>query len=557
MSRAGAASSGPASGLPFAVVLAVIVTALTAHDIAVERGGPGVTCDELYHVGYGKRLVSSLLRHGVRFFERDCIRETFGWSAEGPPVHPPLGNWLLGAFHWLFDPAPHELSRLAITPARLGSAVAFGTLVFSVTWAGIHWYGLAGGLAAGCSLVMMPRLFGHAHLAALDLITALMCTATVLAAARAHEHGKWWSFLLAGMVWGLALLTRFHGLLCAPPVVLWFLWQRRERALLPCLLWLGAGITVFILGWPWLWIDPLENLKLYLVSSTQRAPIHVYYMGKVWADVFVPRHYPWVMFLVTVPVGLLGLGFLAPGAPILARLLPGTGQAGPKAQLSVSHEYLFLGSIVFLLGVFTSPRVPVYDGVRLFLPVYPLWGLLVGRGTQWLWNRLAEHRGSKKVRPPLLLAVFFLLQAVGVLWFRPVWLSYYNLLVGGLAGAARLGFEVNYWGDALTEDILCQAGQQMKDGESLAFAPSLAPYQGIGILISSPCLAEKEISVAGWPGGSRQAPGGARWLIVYHRRADLQQIPQEILDRPAIYEISRQGVWLARLIRLESPSPAK
>lgn len=557
MTRASAASWQKTSGVPFAVALAVIVTALTAYDVAVERGGPGITCDELYHVGYGKRLVSSLSRHGVRFLQRDCIRETFGWSAEGPPVHPPLGNWLLGAFHWLFDPAPEELSRLAITPARLASAVGFGTLVLLVTWAGIRWYGLTGGLAAGGSLVMMPRLFGHAHLAALDLMTALMCTATVLAAAKAHERGKWWSFLCAGIVWGLALLTRFHGLLCAPPVLLWLLWQDRERALLPCLLWTVAGLTVFFIGWPWLWIDPLQNLKLYLLSSTQRVPIHVFYMGKVWADIFVPRHYPWVMFLVTVPVGLLCLGFLAVGAPILARLSSRVRQASDKAHPLAPHDYLVLGCIVFFLAVFTSPRVPVYDGVRLFLPVYPLWGLLVGRGAQWICDQMTEHRLFSRVRPPLLLAVFLFLQAVGVIWFRPVWLSYYNLLVGGLAGAKCLGFEVNYWGDALTEDVLCQASQRMNRGEVLAFGPSLAPYQGIGILISSPCLAEKDISVAGWPSGSRNPPGNARWLLLYHRRADLQQIPEEILTRPASYEISCQGVWLARLIRLDAPSLPK
>jgi len=265
----------PYAGLAAALAVAIGITALTIHDVAVERGGPGVTCDELYHVGYGKRLVSSLLRYGTQFFTRDRIKETFAWSPDGPPVHPPLGNWILGWFHWMFDPAPQELSQLAITPARFGTAVCFGVLVFLVCWAGIHRYGPIGGVAAGCSLALMPRLFGHAHLAALDAITVLMCTATVLAVVVAERSGRWWAFALAGFVWGLALLTRFHGLLCGPPVLLWIFWQRRSRGIIPALCWLASGLLIFYVGWPWLWFDTLQHLRLYLSTSTQRTPIHV------------------------------------------------------------------------------------------------------------------------------------------------------------------------------------------------------------------------------------------------------------------------------------------
>lgn len=539
----------PYARLAAALAVAIGITALTIHDVAIERGGPGVTCDELYHVGYGKRLVASLLRHGSRFFTRECVKETFAWSPEGPPVHPRLGNWILGWFHWLFDPAPQELSQLAITPARFGTAVCFGVLVFLICWAGVHRYGLIGGLAAGCSLVFMPRLFGHSHLAALDAITVLMCTAAVLAVVVAERSGRWWAFALAGSVWGLALLTRFHGLLCGLPILVWIVWQRRSKGVVPAVCWLASGLLIFYIGWPWLWFDTFEHLRLYLSTSTQRTPIHVFYLGRVWDDTLVPRHYAWVMFLVTVPVGLLIAGSIA----IFSNWLP----RSPQGRVSTfvpqmdAADFLFLGTIVFFLAIFTAPRVPVYDGVRLFLPVYSMWSLLVGRGTQLIWewiSRMTWH--CFRYGPHFVLGSLFALQAVGVVAFRPAWLSYYNLLVGGLAGAERLGFEVNYWGDALTEPLLAAAAQRANKGETLVFGPSLAPYQAAGILLGSPALAEKEMVVVGWPAGAKTPPKNARWMVMYHRRADLDQIPEEIRQQPVVSEFSCQGVWLARLIQL-------
>jgi hypothetical protein len=173
--------SRPYSRLSLALLVAVLCTVVTAIDIAPETGGPGVTCDEFYHVSYGKRLVASILANGLGFFRPHCICNTFDWRKDGPPVHPPLGDWILGWANWLFDPKPLDLLPTAIAPARLGTAVCFGCLAFIVGLFCIRQYGLLGGMSAAFSLICMPRLFGHAHLAALDLITALTCTSTIVA----------------------------------------------------------------------------------------------------------------------------------------------------------------------------------------------------------------------------------------------------------------------------------------------------------------------------------------------------------------------------------------
>ena len=43
--------------------------------------------------------------------------------------------------------------------------------------------------------------------------------------------------------------------------------------------------------------------------------------------------------------------------------------------------------MVFVLLVFSLPGTPVYDGVRLFLMVFPLWAVWVGIGAGWLVSR--------------------------------------------------------------------------------------------------------------------------------------------------------------------------
>lgn len=545
--------SRPTSRLALFVVLAALCAGLIAVDIAPEAGGPGVTCDEVYHISYGKRLVASLLAHGPAFFRPTCIQETFGWREGGPPVHPPLGNWILGWANWLFDPEPFNPSRIAITPARLGTVVCFGFLALVVGLFSSMRFGKVGGIGAVASLICMPRLFGHGHLAALDLITALTFTATIAAILWAEDRKRWHWFLVAGVVWGLALLTRFHGLLCAPPIACYLIFRHRQRAFFPLVFWFVAGVTVFFIGWPWLWLDPVGHIQHYFASSTQRIHIHTFYLGRVWNDTLVPWHYPWVMFLVTLPVGLIVLGVLGITSLCSGKRTSGGFQEVHDAQ-STGSDWLVLGTMCFVLFVFSMPGVPVYDGVRLFLPAYPLWAILVGRGTSALWRILCGILKRQFALRALIICIFFGLQAIGTLWFRPVWLSYYNCLVGGLPGAEKLGFEINYWGDALTEPILCEAAKRLQPGEALAFAPSLAPYQAAGITVASPCLTEREVLLRAWSPEIIKEPIKPQWLLVYRRRADLPESLSYFLQEQPVAEISRQGVWLARLIAIPKTS---
>ena len=46
--------------------------------------------------------------------------------------------------------------------------------------------------------------------------------------------------------------------------------------------------------------------------------------------------------------------------------------------------------MLFVLLIFSLPGTPVYDGVRLFLMVFPLWAVWVGIGAGWLVSRAVQ-----------------------------------------------------------------------------------------------------------------------------------------------------------------------
>jgi hypothetical protein len=182
----------------------------------------------------------------------------------------------------------------------------------------------------------------------------------------------------------------------------------------------------------------------------------------------------------------------------------------------------------------------VYDGERLFLHVFPAWSLLIGLGFGWLRDRLsAAHRGQA------LLSAMFAGQVIGLVTTYPFGLSYYNLVVGGLPGARRLGLELTYWGDAVDQVLLDRLARDGEPGDPAALAPTL--YQGQGVMTTgfNRTLAHRKIIL-----GDDVAAMQAEWLILSYRTAYWR--PQWIQRLKAeggqlVAERSRQGVRLSGL----------
>jgi 4-amino-4-deoxy-L-arabinose transferase-like glycosyltransferase len=495
--------------------------------VVLTLGDPGLTIDEPLDVRPGRTYLTTLHATGWRFFSRDVIERVFRDNAE----HPPLGRWLLGLASTLGEPLQVlwrgvDPTGLYVISGRLAPALAFAVLVGIITAESQRRWGRAAGVAAGWSLLVMPRVFAHAHFAALDTFLSLFWTAALLCGARALEPPCTWSKVLAaGLVWSSGLLTKIHAWLLLPVLACWAMarlpWRRALAALS---IWTLAGVSAFVAGWPWLWYDTAARWQAYWGTSVRRTSILVEYFGLIMADRDVPWHYPWLYFAVTVPVGLQCLGAW------------GLVQAWRNRRQD-PFCWLLAATIGVFLGLF-STRIPVYDGERLFLHVFPAWAMLIGLGFSRLWQRWGTARSA-----PVLLGGFLLAQVSGTLIVHPFGLSYYNMVVGGLRGAERLGLELTYWGDAVDRVLLDRLATEADRGASVALAPTL--YQGQGVVTTTGNLVRREVILQ-----DEEALQKAEWLVLSRRRA---YWGPKLLARlgsgegVCVTTRGRQGVWLSSL----------
>lgn len=511
--------------------------------------GPGVTLDEPLYVEIGVYLVRSAKAYGLGFLHPKTVREVWGPGTYYAD-HPPLGRWVLGLAHeWNADPAGPAIQDAAARPA---AAVGFGLTVFLVAWYAARWFGISVGVIAGLALFFMPRQFGHAHLATLETYIALTYSWCVLWIAdrwsssfvvtHAQKMPRKRVAVIGGLLWGIVLLTKIQAVFIAPAVGLWAVWRFGPKVLGRVVLFGVVGFVVFFVGWPWLWLDPLNHLKEFFARTTERQTLYCFYWGERWADRDVPWHYPWVTFAVVVPLGLQLFGILGTvsrwrKSPVVTDQTRGIGDA---------RLQLVLLSILIPLTVFSIPGIRVYDGERLFGVVFPLWAVIIGRGGGLMW-RYASDRLPTPTGPAVVIAVLAA-QVWGLIAYHPCQLSYYSLAIGGLSGADRLGFERTYWAESLTDSFQRRIVEVVPKGSTIDVAPVLHPIYLSHVLEQSPILKSAEIQLAAY---DDKQPGRSRYVLMFHRKAD----PWGSLLPPpngteTLAEMKRGSVPLATLYRL-------
>lgn len=528
--------------MAFAATLAVASTIDVADDFSWSAQGPGLTFDEGFNIEVGVYLVKSYLAAGISGLhpetQLDIYRDPFY-----NPDHPPLGRILLGlsneAFHtW----APSSADRPYVASAsRLASAIEFGILVLLIGLYTRKWFGPTAGNAAMIAFCCMPRCFAHAHIASLETCTSLMYVWFLLRLADAAAKRRQFAVtLIPSVLLGLAFLTKIHAVFLLPVIVVWGFYHWGWRACAPLLgTVLIAGI-VFFIGWPWLWIDPWEHLGQYFGRTTDRTSLNCFYMGQKFADRAVPWHYPFVMFLTTVPAGLLVAGFIG--------MFNRTGDENTRLALFDVRTQLLFGAWLLPLIVFALPGVTVYDGDRLFLMCFPLFAVFAGLGADRILQVVGRKYGSMATVG--LLSLTLVGPVYNLITLHPCQMSYYSELTGGLWKADELGFESTYWGDSLTPDFVREIASQIPENGSVDVAPVLHPLQLDFMKQGSWFRNRPDIQLKAY---DDQKPDPSPYVLVIHRKAD----PWASLSPPpegteVLGQVERQGVVLAEFLRLPS-----
>lgn len=420
------------------VLLSLLVAVIAFVAVAATMRDAGLTWDEPAYMGSAQSYGSwftVLARSALRLQPQQALsREALDtyWTQGQVDLHPPLGK-ILPALTWRL------LKDIAgsITAMRLGNALIFAGLTGLICLMGMQLAGVVAGLFAALSFLLMPRLFFHGHLTALDVPVAFAWLLTVWLFWRwsMARQRLWPGIVLTGLAYGLALGTKNTSFVLPVVLLIWVLLFRRTWQAFALL----AGMVVvaalmFVVTWPWLYGDLPGRLLDYVQHVTiGHWDIGQFYLGRVYTR--PPWHYPFVILAVTLPVATLLVAIL--GSIVVARR--GRGDAG---------GWLVVLNAVLPLLFFAFVSSQAYGGERLFLVVFPFVALLAGLGFAAIWHRITVPGGqARRLAATVLAALLLLPGAIGIVSMHPYELSYFSEAIGGLAGAQQLGLELTYWCD--------------------------------------------------------------------------------------------------------------
>jgi hypothetical protein len=465
-----------------------------------------------------------------------------------------LGQWAAGA--WL---GPVEAARLG--PIAL-MALAAGAMCYRLA----RDYGLVVALGAVTALLLLPRLFAHAHFASCD---GPLTSCWVLAWATfprprrgdcAADPAVHWAAIAAwGIALGMTLSCKATGWIAPLPFLVWTVVYRDRTAAKALCFGLPVALATFFLLNPPLWHDPLQGWATFFRLNLSRASqpglnISTQFFGRMYnLDYSLPWYNTLVWTAITVPLGMLLLAAVGVVAVAARRRQQPAG-------------VLLLANWLVLPVVRALPGTPPHDAERLFLPSFAFLAALAGLGCAEMIRWAAKRRWREGVGSPfpptichvedamterdsrplgmlrarpwppwrtlLLIFVLYAGSASSLWWYAPQWLSYYSLLIGGLPGATASGMEPTYYWDALDRSVLQWLHEHTSADEKICFAA--APSENLLLLRRWHVLRRFTGS---------EDPGTFRWYVLQRRPSGLRPEDLWLIEhvRPAHCKTIRPG----------------
>lgn len=441
------------------VVAAALFVASLALLVSTARG-LGYARDEgfYFHAGrtYGAWL-ELLAEDRGEAMRRQVVDAHFSVNNE----HPALIKLAFAASHvWLDE--RWDLFEEAGTAFRF-PAMALAAALCAALYLRASRSGHAAGLVAALSLLFMPHVFYHAHLACFDVPIMAMFFFVCLAYERALEtEGPLWP-ALTGVLFGLALDTKHNSWFLpiafgthavALAVIAWrerrgvFSATRRSLEALGAMALLGPPVLVAL--WPWLWHEPYERFLGYARFHLEHDYYNMEFLGSNYFQPPFPRTYAPLMTLATVPVVTLAAGTWGAASSLwsLARDLKSRAAGAVSRHRSLVLWVLAIGASY---GAWLSSSTPIFGGTKHWMTAYPFFALFAARGFELARRRVGvTARARTAFGAAAVSAIVALLLVVSpayqALHAHPWGLGAYGPVVGGAPGAASLGLNRSFWG---------------------------------------------------------------------------------------------------------------
>jgi hypothetical protein len=442
---------------PYQIAIATMVVSWLI--LAVTAPGIPLVWDEgqyLHRADYVVRWFRLLIdfgdpRGGLHALSPRVIRDhwLFITYAEG---HPAWFAIPIAASRGLLTGAFGEL-----TASRMGPMMVFSAACGMVALVLKRKWGTTAAIAAPVALLTFPRMFSEAHFATQDgQLTAwwlaLWAADALLTSSR--------SVAGVGVVLGLTSATKFTGWLAWIPLLVVRLIRKDGQPLRQLLIVFPVALLTFHVVNPPLWDHPISSLVTHFrlnLDRTHSYNIPMLFFGHRYdMEHSLPWYntIAWLAIVTPLPTLMLGLVGLAQCLSIRTR-----------TSLALVLNW------ATLMVVRALPGTPPHDGIRLFLPAFGFWCVLAGIGTQRAWDSVSGSTSAWRQRAVRAAIVTSLLaSAVNLARYYPQTLSHYNVLAGGVRGAAALGMEPTYWWDALDNDVLRWINDHTEPGAAVAFA---------------------------------------------------------------------------------------
>jgi hypothetical protein len=404
--------------------------------------------------------------------------------------------WITKPLAWLVAAIGTRAPKLFIEESaafRFPGMVAGGLVLYLTYLFGAEARGRAAGLCAALFYAVLPRPFFDAHLAGFDAAAALAWLAVAYAYWRGLRDKGW--AVAAGLVWGLALLTKHNSWFLPVVFVAHYAWASYDvlrarpgahptlagRAKLLQIPWpflfMGMlGPAIFMYGWPRVWYDTWARVDWYFSFHAHHDYYNFEYLHRTYFQPPQPISMPIVMALATVPAAILFAATIATGerwrallSPLLpSRWLPAIEQEQDAATVARAiaegrgvedprrTAFFWFFNMVLPIALISHPKVPHFGGTKHWHPAYPFVCLFAGAGVVLAAERLAALSTRAALAGPprwlvhALAAVTFALvftpAALATARSHPHGLTHYTPLVGGPAGGADLGLMRGFWG---------------------------------------------------------------------------------------------------------------
>ena len=215
-------ASRPASSIPTVLIFVLALVALvpTTGDLGLTWDEPAYRHSQVMSAQWWEQVVR--VRSWKQFaalLDPNTLLYHWPYARFGINFHPPLAGQLNLATHALLG------SWMKDIPARRVATVLEFALTLTIGFRFLaRRYGTAVGLVMAGSLLLMPRLYGQAHLVDTDILGLLLWSATALAFWKGlyEPQARRWR-VVVGILLGLAFVEKMAAVGVLLPLLIWLL----------------------------------------------------------------------------------------------------------------------------------------------------------------------------------------------------------------------------------------------------------------------------------------------------------------------------------------------